>query len=104
MNDNSAIKAALEVRLNELMRRAGEIEAKLSDPGNADWEENAVESEDDEVLSRLGSAAKNEIQEIKLALNLIESGQYGKCTACGRAIAKDRLAALPFATTCIKCA
>ena len=104
MNQYSAVKATLEARLEELTQRAAEIESRLSDPGNADWEENATESEDDEVLSSVGSAAKNEMHEIKLALSLIESGHYGRCTACGGPIAKARLEALPFATTCIKCA
>lgn len=104
MTQHSAVKAVLEARLEELTQRAAEIEARLSNPGNADWEENATESEDDEVLSGVGSATKNEIHEIKLALNLIASGQYGKCTACGGPIAKARLEALPYATTCIKCA
>ena len=104
MTQHSAVKAVLEARLEELTQRAAEIEARLSNPGDADWEENATESEDDEVMSGVGSATKNEIHEIKLALNLIESGQYGKCTACGGPIAKARLEALPYATTCIKCA
>ena len=104
MKQHSAVKAILEARLNELTQRATEIELSLSDPGNADWGENAVESEDDEVLSSIGSATKNEIHEIKLALNLIESGQYGKCTSCGEPIAQARLEALPFATKCIRCA
>lgn len=104
MKQYSAVKATLEARLEELTQRATEIESRLSNPGNADWEENATESEDDEVLSGVGSAAKSEIHEIKLALNLIETGHYGKCTACGGPIAKARLEALPYATTCIKCA
>ena len=104
MTQHSAVKAVLEARLEELTQRAAEIETSLSNPGNADWEENATESEDDEVLSGVGNATKNEIQEIKLALNLIESGSYGKCTSCGGPIAKARLEALPYATKCIKCA
>ena len=104
MNHNSTIKAELEARLNELMQRAAEIETRLSNPGSADWEENATESEADEVISGVGSLTKNEIQEIKLALNRIEMGHYGKCTSCGEAISKPRLEALPYASTCIKCA
>ena len=86
------------------MERATEIEGALSTPGSRDWEENAVESEDDEVLASVGNATKNEIHEIRLALNLIDSGAYGMCTACGKAIAKERLAVLPYATKCIRCA
>jgi len=101
---HSTVKAALEAKLSELVNRAEDIENTLSTPGSRDWEENAVESEDDEVLASVGSLTKNEIHEIKLALNLIESGQYGKCTACGNAIAKERLAAMPWATKCVRCA
>ena len=86
------------------MSRAADIENSLSNPGNSDWEENALESENDEVLAGVGDMTKNEIHEIKLALSLIESGSYGKCSSCGQEISKERLAAIPFATTCIHCA
>lgn len=104
MVDYSAVKEALEAKLAELLDRAADIESTLSDPGNSDWEENALESAGDEVLARVGDVTKNEIQEIRRALNLIESGQYGKCTACGKEISKERLEAVPYATKCIKCA
>lgn len=104
MISQNDVKAQLEVRLNELLQRAADIEARLSNPGSPDWEENATESEDDEVLSGVGIATKHEIQEIKLALNRIDTGHYGTCSACGGAIAKARLEALPYATTCVKCA
>lgn len=104
MTQYSAVKMALQNQLNELLLRAAEIERSLNTPGNADWEENAAESEDDEVLSGVGALTKNEINEIRLAINMIDTGRYGKCTACGKAISKDRLAAIPYASKCIKCA
>ena len=104
MADHAAVKAVLEAKLNELMQRANEIESSLSDPGNDDWSDNAVESEDDEVLAGIGDLTKKEIHEIRLALNLIDSGHYGTCTTCGHSISKERLTAMPYATTCIKCA
>jgi RNA polymerase-binding transcription factor DksA len=104
MSEHTAVKKALEDKLKELLARASEIEGALSSPGSRDWEDNAVESEDDEVMAGVGDITKNEIHEIRLALNLIETGAYGKCTACGKAISKERLAALPYATKCIRCA
>ena len=104
MTDYSGVKAILEQQLEELTRRAEEIEESLSTPGSPDWEENAKESEDDEVLAGVGDVTKHEINEIKVALHLIESGHYGNCTACGNRIAPERLEALPFATKCIQCA
>lgn len=102
--DYSVLKSELEAKLGELLERAAEIENTLSDPGNSDWEENALESAGDEVLSRVGDITKKEIEEIRRALSLIESGRYGICRACGKAISTERLEAMPYATKCIQCA
>ncbi len=103
MKDDAAIRAELESILAELMNRAQGIESSLSTPGSADWEENATESEDDEVMSSIGEMTKREIHEVKLALNRLENGLYGKCSVCGKAIGAERLKALPFTTTCVHC-
>lgn len=104
MSDYSAVKNDLEAKLKELLERAAEIEGSLSTRGSSDWEEHAKEMEDDEVLAGVGELTKREINEIRLALSRIESGQYGRCTACGGKIPAERLKALPFATTCVNCA
>ena len=104
MSNDNAVKTSLQAQLNELLQRAADIEDSLNTPGNSDWEENAVESQDDEVLASVGSVTRAEINEIRLALNMIENGQYGKCSACGAPIAKERLVAMPYATKCIRCA
>jgi DnaK suppressor protein len=41
---------------------------------------------------------------IELALERIESGQYGQCVECDGTISKTRLNALPYTPVCIKCA
>jgi len=94
----------LEKKLLELRERAVEIESKLSDPGEPDWEENALEMADDEVRIGIGELTKQEIREIERALHLIDTGDYGRCVNCGKAIDPDRLELLPFTSTCIKCA
>lgn len=98
------IKAALEARLEELLGRASEIEENLSSPGSQDWEENATESEDDEVMAKLGDVTEQEIHEIRLALSRIASGNYGTCTSCGSQISIERLKAIPSTNTCVRCA
>jgi len=40
---------------------------------------------------------------VDAALARLEAGTYGACTACGRAIAPERLEALPSAALCIDC-
>jgi RNA polymerase-binding transcription factor DksA len=103
MTDFVMVRAKLEARLRELTTRAQDIDDDLSQLGDDDWQESAVESEDDEVLEEIGEAALDEIRQIKFALSCIDAGSYGVCTSCGRSIAKQRLAALPYATKCVKC-
>ena len=38
-----------------------------------------------------------------LALERLERGEYGRCTACGGTIPSARLRARPEATTCVQC-
>ena len=102
--DLEKIKLELETTLRELEARVQGIDAKLSATPDPDWEENAKESEDDEVLNKLGDLTSDEIHHIRLALKRIESGEYGICTACQSKIGAERLEALPFATECIRCA
>ena len=104
MSDISKIKTELENKLRELTERAQEIDDDLSEAPDADWSENAIESENDEVLERVGGMALDEIQQIRSALQKIEAGTYGTCDRCGEEIAVKRLEALPYATRCINCA
>ena len=103
MSPYAEIKAELERKLGELTGRIEEIDEDLSAAADDDWDENALESEDDEVLEGVGRIALAEIRQIKFALSRIEAGTYGTCTECGGAIAKERLEALPSTTKCVGC-
>ncbi|MEH6753582.1 MAG: TraR/DksA family transcriptional regulator [Alphaproteobacteria bacterium] len=104
MHDIAKVRASLEQRLKELDERSEEIDDELSEAPDPDWSENAAESENDEVLEGVGNLALAEIRDIKLALSRIDAGTYGECTKCGEMIDPKRLAAVPYATKCIKCA
>ncbi len=104
MTDMSKARKALETRLVELGARVDEIEGDLRSPHSADWGERATEIEDDEMLESLEESSIREIREIRDALQRLDSGSYGICTACGESIDPKRLAALPSAANCIKCA
>lgn len=43
------------------------------------------------------------VKEIDLALELLESGEYGRCISCGRQIPQERLDAVPWAARCVPC-
>ena len=44
------------------------------------------------------------LADVNAALERIEGGTFGRCEACGHAIAAARLDALPYARRCIACA
>jgi RNA polymerase-binding transcription factor DksA len=44
------------------------------------------------------------VSEVRAALSRLREGGYGKCEACGQAIAHERLAAIPYARYCVGCA
>ncbi len=47
--------------------------------------------------------ARRELVEIDAALARIADGTYGTCEACGGAIGRDRLRALPEVRRCVTC-
>jgi RNA polymerase-binding transcription factor DksA len=97
-------KTVLLKRLAELDERLHDIEAELDAHQSKDWEELAVEREDDEVLEGLGRSGEVEITRIRAALRRIRDGEYGICTKCGDEISQARLDVLPDTPFCKTCA
>ena len=104
MDDYTALRAQLQTRLNTLANRADRIEADLRTPGDRDWPDRAIEQENDEVLEGLDDITLAEVRDLRDAIGRIDRGIYGTCTMCGEPIAAARLAALPAARTCLRCA
>lgn len=104
MRDYSSLKSALQQRQAELDKRLHGIEDRLDDPVSKDWEDQAVEREDTEVLEDLGNAGLKEMEMIRAALDRMEEGTYGDCQKCGNEIAMERLEAVPHAALCRDCA
>lgn len=103
MATRDTVRAQLEGRLASLLRRVGTIEGDLKQVHDRDSEERAIELENDEVLEGLDEMTLGEIRQIRAALRHIESGSYGTCSTCGEPIGSERLAAVPSATTCVRC-
>ncbi len=104
MTDFKAREEQLRTRLAELMGRLHRIDDQLQEPPEKDWEDNAIDSEMDEVLEGLGHAGKAEAQAIHAALQRIESGTYGECVRCGEDISEERLDLVPHTPLCQDCA
>lgn len=104
MADHAALEDKLKERLRELIGRAEVIEDDLRHPLDADSSEQAIDLADDEALAGIDDVLRQEIREIREALLRIENDTYGVCSSCGEDIRPERLAVMPTATKCIKCA
>lgn len=105
--DTKAVRERLVRRREELLNRAGRVSADLrreSDPLSADFSEQVVQRENDDVLAAIGSSAQTEVRQIEAALARLEAGRYGICSRCGGPIQEQRLAAVPYADRCRTCA
>ncbi len=100
----TTVRADLERRLGVLLARVDRIADDLRQPSDRDWQERAIELENDDVLEGLDGASRAEAAAIRAALRRLDAGTYGQCARCGRAIGEARLTALPYATTCVACA
>jgi RNA polymerase-binding transcription factor DksA len=97
-------EASLRARLAELESRLHGIEVELESHTTRDWEDLAVEREEDEVLEGLGESGLAEIRVIRAALDRISEGTYGDCAKCGEPISAERLDILPATPFCRRCA
>jgi RNA polymerase-binding protein DksA len=104
MTPHDGIRTALQQKLEQMQRRMDKIQHDLRQAPEPDSEEQAIERENDEVLERLDDGGREEMKMIKAALARIDAGTYGICVQCGKSISAQRLTALPYATTCIRCA
>jgi RNA polymerase-binding transcription factor DksA len=104
MQEWTEARAALAARRQELAARLARIEGELDVPHDANWDEDAVLHEADEVLEGLGLKGEAELRAVDAALARIADGSYGDCALCGQPIAPARLRALPATAVCTACA
>ena len=91
-------------RLEQLLGRTADHLYRREEPYKEDFAEQAVETQNNEVVEQLDRDSQLEIQLIDKALQRIEQGRYGLCIECGEQISVERLAALPAVELCIDCA
>lgn len=104
MTDIAARRAQIKERKLELLARITHVDQELAAHGSPDWEDDAIEHEEDETLEALGNAAQKEILMLDAALARIGAGEYGFCMTCGSAISPERLDLLPATPFCRSCA
>lgn len=104
MVDVNKYQSMLQARQKELNARLHEIEEELESHSSKDWEELAVEREEDEVLEGLGTSGQDELVKIKAALARVDEGEFGFCVTCGTEISPERLDVVPHTPFCRDCA
>lgn len=102
--DERRQRQRLEVLRTHLMRRGEAIERDLRAGLPADFEEQGIALENDEVLMRLARDGRPQLALIDRALARMDEGAYGQCVRCGGVISAARLEALPHAVVCVRCA
>ena len=98
--------AATEARAVALRRELQEI-MESGDLTNTDDEhdpDGATIAYERARTAALLTSAEEELAQLRRAGALVEGGDYGRCRTCGRAIAVERLLALPSTRECIDCA
>jgi RNA polymerase-binding transcription factor DksA len=98
------IAATLRARLAEVQAEIARLEQATIQPLSAKFSDQANDLEELATNESLEVQHIHEAEQILAALARIEQGEYGVCSNCGAAIAPARLAALPTATRCIRCA
>ncbi|KMQ74773.1 TraR/DksA family transcriptional regulator [Marinobacter subterrani] len=104
MNDR---KAELETLRADLKARLSRFEAHQHREGGAldkDFEEQATQTQNDEVVDSLETETRTELAQIERALERINNGVGDECETCGEAIDPRRLQVLPYTTLCVDCA
>ncbi|MEI6494630.1 MAG: TraR/DksA C4-type zinc finger protein [bacterium] len=109
--DLNYFKAKLEAERAILDAELGTI-GVINPDNHDDWQavaDNVAAESHDDVAERMEDMDERKAEEVTLekqlervnnALELLSSGSYGTCTVCANLIEKERLEAVPTATTC----
>lgn len=106
MGEYDIIRESLTSRYNEIRTRLQKIvmdRRHVNKPLEKDFAEQAIETENDEVLDALDSRIREEMSQIERTLKRMDSGEYGICADCGEKIPEKRLLAVPEALRCVTC-
>ena len=101
---SAEMREQLEKHKAELVERISKIRTDVGSGLEADSAEQATQLENMEVLDALVREGEEELTLIKAALQRIDAGTYGACTACGESISSERLEVRPYSDECISCA
>lgn len=98
------LKSQVDDLANEALRKTGgEASGNLSNTP-VHMADLGTDNFEQEVSMSLLENEGQVLEEIAAALVRLDQGAYGRCEDCGKAIAKERLNAVPYTRRCIDCA
>jgi DnaK suppressor protein len=106
MSSAQPLAQRLRDRRAELVRRKQRVERDLShreEPVVADFDDGAIQQENDEVLGTIAATIDAELAAIDKAMARSAQGLLGICEKCQQPISSERLAVVPYAVTCSTC-
>lgn len=101
-----SLKERLSARRQDVISRLQGLETewlKLTEP-EVEWEEEAQKALLTRPFRQLTEWAREEIEEIDLALTKMATGRYGLCERCKKPVSLKRLEVLPATRFCQRCA
>jgi DnaK suppressor protein len=106
--DLTRVRAQLEEHRDATEARVAAL-AKRPELGSAQGFGKRIGDGTTEAISRLteigvGQSLESTLARTERALAKLDAGTYGRCDACGNAIAPGRLRAMPDSVLCLECA
>lgn len=98
---------ARERLLAERGRLMAELGEPIQSPGQMTYGSQAAAASQVFEQQRdlaLRDRSRLDLARVEVALRALDDGSYGTCTTCGKAIAVERLEAIPWVANCIDCA
>ena len=106
--DRDGIERTLASRRRELSDELRRLTERPSDPVGTVSFGKRIGDGTTEAVDRINTTAAARslaasLGDVGRAMAKLEEGTYGRCDRCGRAIPEERLAAIPWAASCVGC-
>ena len=101
-SERNQYRSVLERLRAELLRAAGRRDG-IEAAAEADYFDEAQRLSERELAIHSLNRHSALLRDIRAALARLDEGTYGVCLDCEEAIAPRRLAAVPWASLCLKC-
>jgi DnaK suppressor protein len=104
--DREQVEKRLRARAEEIAAAQAQLSARAPEAELADYDQHpadeGTETHEQELDETREMLLADEADRVKVALQRLESGDYGKCVDCGKDIPPERLEAAPESIRCVE--